>query len=165
MSQYLLPSLLTKTITFKRMNNKHVKGYEIYGLFQDEKYSSGIREELIDSFDNPSTPNVQRTRITLEYNDNQTWELPRDMYIDKDYKFRVYVNNVIMSPLYYQFNKYNRLLTINHNLKPLNANDVIELEYYKDLITKTYSLEYNCSIKIKPIFADTYTYGNHNVII
>ena len=164
MSQ-LLPALLTKTITFRRMNNKHVKGYKIYALFPDNNYSSGIREDLLDEFDNPSEPNVQRTRIKLEYNNNQTWELPNDIYIDRDHKFRLFINNIITSPLYYQYNKYNKLLTINHNLKPLKSDDIIELEYFKDFITKSYALEQNCTIKVQPIFADTYTYGNHNIII
>lgn len=162
---YLLPALLKKTITFKRLNNKHVKGYEIYGLFPDNNYSSGIREELLDSFDNPSEPNVERTSIKLEYNDNATWELPKDLYTDRDHKFKLYINDAIVTTLYYQYNKYNRMLTIDTNLKPIDISDTFTLEYYRDMITKTYELEENCTIKVKPIFADTYTYGNHNVII
>lgn len=161
----LLPALLTKTITFKRLDSRHVKGYEVYGLFADTNYTSGIREELIDAFDNPSEPNVERTSVNLEYNDNYTWELPKDLYTDRDHKFKVFINDAILSTLYYQYNKYNRMLTIDKNLKPLSSNDVIRLEYHRDMITKTYPLESNCQIRIKPIFADTYTYGNHNVII
>lgn len=161
----LIPALLTKTITFKRLNNKHVQGYEVYGLFPDDNYSSGIREELIDAFDNPSEPNVERTSIDLEYNDNYTWELPKDLYIDRDHKFKVYINDAVLNILYYQYNKYNRFITIDKNLKPLDSNDKIRVEYFRDMITRTYPLESNCQIRIKPIFADTYTYGNHNVII
>lgn len=165
MSDYLLPALLTKTITFKRLNNKHVKGYEVYGLFPDSNYTSGIREELIDSFENPSEPNVLRTSIPLDYNDNYTWTLPKDLYTDREHKFKLYINDSIVSTLYYQYNKYNKLLTVDRNLKVIEPSDTIRLDYFRDMITKTYPLENNCSIKVKPIFADTYTYGNHNVII
>ena len=161
----LIPAFLVKTITFKRLNNKHVKGYNVYGLFPDDNYSSGIREELIDSFDNPSEPNTQRTKIDLEYNDNYTWKLPKDLYTDRDHKFRIYINDFIVSTLYYEYNKYNHLVTINKNLKEINPNDKITLEYFRDMITKSYPLESNCKIKVVPVFADTYTYGNHNVIV
>ena len=120
---------------------------------------------MLDSFDNPSEPNVERTSIKLEYNDNATWELPKDLYTDRDHKFKLYINDAIVTTLYYQYNKYNRMLTIDTNLKPIDISDTFTLEYYRDMITKTYELEENCTIKVKPIFADTYTYGNHNVII
>lgn len=161
----LLPATLVKTIKFKRMNNKHIKGYEIYGVYQDDNFESGIREDLIDYFDNPSEPNTERVSLVLEYNDNYTWELPKDLYTDRDHKFRIYINDAILSTLYYQYNKYNRFVTIDKNLKPLNVNDKIKIEYFRDMITRTYPLESNCQIKIRPVFADTYTYGNHNVII
>jgi hypothetical protein len=165
MPSYLLPALLTKKITFKRLTNKHVKGYEIYGLFADPNYSSGIREELLDYIINPSEPNVEKTVIELEYNDNATWQLPKDLYTDRDHKFQFFINDFILSTLYFQYNKYNRLLTIDTNLKPITINDTFRLEYYRDMITKTYPLEQDCSIKIKPIFTDTYAYGTHNIII
>lgn len=161
----VLPAMLVKTITFKRLSNKHVKGYEIYGLFPDSTYSSGLREELIDVFDNPSEPNVQRTEIKLQYNDNYTWQLPSDLYTDRDHKFRIYINDTILSTLYYQYNKYNRFLTIDRNMKVLDVLDEITLSYFRDMITRSYPLQNDCQIKVKPIFADSYTYGNHNVII
>ena len=165
MEEYLLPATLTKTITFKRLNNKHVKGYEVYGLFPDNNYSSGIREELIDSFDNPSEPNVDKTSVLYEYNDNYTWKLPNDLFMDRDHKFKIFINDSILSTLYYQYNKFTKLITIDKNLKPLEKDDKIKLEYFRDMITKTYVLETNCNIRVKTIFADTYTYGNHNIII
>lgn len=157
--------LLVKKITFKRLNSKHVKGYEVYALYADDSYSSGIREELLDSFDNPSEPNVERTSILLEYNDNATWELPKDLYTDRDHKFKLFIDDAIVSPMYYQYNKYNRMLTIDKNLKPIESTNVFRLEYFRDMITKQYVLDENCQIKIKPVFAETYTYGNHNVIM
>lgn len=161
----LLPATLVKTIKFKRMNNKHIKGYEIYGVYQDDNFESGIREDLIDYFDNPSEPNTERVSLVLEYNDNYTWELPNDIFLDRDHKFKIFINDFIVSPLFYQYNKYTRKVTIDKNLKPIQANDKIVVEYFRDYVTKSYTLDENCNIKIRPIFADTYTYGNHNVII
>ena len=158
-------ALLTKTIKFKRLNNKHIKAYEIYALYSDSNYASGIREELLERFNNPSEPNTERTSIQLEYNDNATWELPSDLYTDRDHKFQLFMNDFIVSTLFYQYNQYNRFLTIDTNLKPITSNDTFRLDYYRDMIVRTYVLEQDCQIRIKPIFADTYTYGNHNVII
>ncbi len=165
MNEFVLPSLLKKTITFKRLNNKNVYGYEIYGLFKDDNYASGIREELLDSFENLSEPNTSLTDIILEFNQKYTWQLPEDIYIDRDHKFKIYINNAIVSTLYYQYNKYNKMLTIDKNLKTINAGDTIKLQYFKDTITKTYMLEQDCQIKVKPIFRQTYSYGTHNIII
>lgn len=165
MSEYIIPALITKTISFKRLDNKNVIGYKIYGLFKDNKYESGIREELLDEFDNPSEPNSTLTSKTYEFNKNYTWELPNDMYLDRDHRFKVFVNDFILSSMYYEYNKYNKIITINKNLKVLDPNDVIRIDYFKDIIIKTYSLEQNCDIRIKPIFRETYTYGTHNVVI
>ena len=165
MSEYVLPSLLKKSITFKRMDSKNVIGYEIYGLFKDSNYASGIREELIDTIDNPSEPNTSLTSIILEFNNSYTWKLPDDIYLDRDHKFKIYINGFIVSTLYYQYNKYNKLLTINKNLKTIEPDSTIKLEYFKDTITKSYMLEEDCQIKIKPIFSESYTYGTHNIII
>lgn len=162
---YLLPGVLRKNIKFKRLNNKHVKGYEIYGIFQDPSYGSGVREELLDSFPNPDEPNTDLSSITLEYNENVTWELPSDLYTDRDHKFKIFINNVVLSTLYYQYNKYSRLLTIDSNLKVIEPTDIIRLDYYRDMISKTYMVQEDCSIRVKPIFAETYKYGNHSIII
>lgn len=161
----IVPAMLEKTISFKRLNNRHVRGYKIYGLFKDNNYSSGIRRMLLDNFENPSEPNVDRTSVELKYNQNATWELPGDIFIDRDHKFKLFMNDSILTSLYYQYNKYTRLLTIDTNLKPININDRFRLEYYRDRIKRTYTLEDNCKIEVVPVYADTYTYGNHNIII
>lgn len=157
--------LIQKEITFKRMSNRHVKGYEIYGLFPDENYTSGIRKVLLDYIKNPGHPNVDMSSKELEYNKNYTWKLPEDMFLDRDHKFKIFINNTIVNPLYFQYNKYSRLVTIDKNLKPIDINDKIRVDYFRDMITKTYSLDEDCTIQVVPIYADSYTYGNHNVII
>ena len=160
-----LPALFSKKITFKRITSRHVKGYKIYGLFKDSTAVSGIRKEELDFIDNPDKPDSEKNTVTLEYNDNATWELPKDMYSDRDHKFKLFINDCIVNPLYYQYNKYNRLLTIDTNLKPINLNDEIKLEYFMDVITRKYSAAENFEVEVVPVFNDTYTLGMHNVII
>lgn len=162
---FLIPTLLKKTIKFKRLNNKHVKQYQVFGLFKDNGYTDGIRRELLDTIDNPSVPNVESSSKILEYNQDVTWVLPEDLFTDSAHKFSVFLNDAILSPLNYKYNKYTRKLTIDTNLQPVTSNDKIRLDYYRDMITKTYVLEENCKIKVQPVFTDDYTYGNHNIIL
>ena len=45
MSINFIPASLVKKITFRRLENKAVAGYEIYGKFNDNNYTSGYRTE------------------------------------------------------------------------------------------------------------------------
>ena len=65
----------------------------------------------------------------------------------------------------YTYNRVNKLISMDIVMKNYTPNDKVELEYYQDLITRSYMLEKNCQIYVKPIFTDSYTYGYHNVII
>lgn len=163
--EYIIPALLKKIITFRRLTPKHVLGYEIYGTFKDDNYTSGIRTELLEAFDNPVVPNPIVNRIELPYNDNATWELPYDAYLDRDHQFRLYLNGFILSSLCYNYNRLSKLITLDTVMKNYTVNDKIEMEYYQDIITREYMLESDCEITVKPIFTESYTYGNHNVII
>ena len=136
---YTFTALLKKTISFRRLTAKNVLSYEVYATYKDDKYSSGMRQELLDTIKNPIVPNPVIKRITLNYNDNATWQLPYDAYLDRDHQFRLYLNGFILGTM--------------------------EMEYYQDIITKDYMLEQDCQISIKPIFKDSYTYGYHNIII
>ena len=104
-------------------------------------------------------------RIELNYNDNATWKLPYDAYLDRDHQFRLYLNDFILSSMCYKFNRLSKLITLDTVIKKYTINDKIEMEYYQDIITKDYMLENNCEISVKPIFTDSYTYGYHNIII
>lgn len=158
-------ALLKKTITFRRLPSKHVKCYEVYAAYKDDNYDSGIRNELLDIIDNPDVPNPRLIRIPLAYNDNATWELPDDAFLDRDHQFRLFLNNFIMSSAYFNFNRLLKLITFDTVAKTYTLNDKMELEYYQDIITKEYMLESDCVITVKPIFLDTYNYGDHNIII
>lgn len=162
---YIIPALLKKTITFRRLKAKNVTKYEIYAKFQDDSYDSGIRTELLDVIDNPVVPDTYLKKITLAYNENATWSLPDDAYLDRDHQFRLFLNDFVLTSLCYKYNQLSRLITLDTVMKTYTINDVIELEYYQDLITKSYMLESDCEIYVKPIFTDTYTYGYHNIII
>jgi hypothetical protein len=163
--EYIIPALLKKTITFRRLTSKNVLAYEIYATYKDDTYISGVRTELLDTIENPIVPNPVIKRIELNYNDNATWKLPYDAYLDRDHQFRLYLNGAIVSTMCYNFNKVSKLITLDTILKKYTVNDKIEIEYYQDIITKDYMLEKNCEISIKPIFTESYTYGYHNIII
>lgn len=161
----LIPALLKKTITFRRLASKSIVAYEIYAKYPDNNYDSGIRTELLERLENPVEPDIHVKRIKLEYNNDATWELPYDVYLDRDHQFRLYLNDFILSTVFYRFNHVFKLISLDITMKKYNPNDKLELEYYQDLITRSYMLENNCDIYIKPIFTDSYTYGYHNVII
>lgn len=162
---YIVPALLKKTITFRRLTSKNVLAYEVYATYKDNNNTSGIRTELLDTIENPTVPQPTVKRITLQYNENATWELPYDAYLDRDHQFRLYLNGFIVSSMCYKFNRLTKLITFDTVMKSYTVNDTMEMEYYLDIITKDYMLEEDCELSIKPIFTDTYTYGNHNVII
>ena len=165
MANIILPAFLKKNITFIRLSSKNCTGYEIYGHFKDDSYASGIRTELLDTVDNPKEPNPVLHKIDLPKNSHPTWELPRDAFMDRDHKFYLYQNGFIISPLCYYYNKLSRLFTLDIMMKPYSIEDEMELEYYQDLVELSYTLEEDCQIKIKPIFKQTATFGDHNIII
>lgn len=162
---YIIPALLKKNITFRRLPNKACLRYEIYGSFVDNTYASGIRTELLEVFDNPVEPSPEIKRITLEQVEDPTWVLPDEAYLDRDHRFRLFQNGFVIPSMAYTFNRITRKITLDNTMKKYNCNDVMELEYYRDIITRSYALLENCTITVKPIFSQSYAYGDHNVII
>lgn len=161
----IIPALLKKKITFRRLAAKNVLRYEIYAEFKDDTYASGIRRELLDVIENPSQPDPHIKRIVLTGNPDATWELPYDAYLDRDHQFRLYLNGFILSSMCYSFNRVNKLVSLDTVMKKYSVTDVVEMEYYQDLISKEYMVQDDCRIFVKPIFTQSYTYGDHNVII
>ena len=161
---YIIPAFLKKTINFRRLTSKNVLAYEVYATFKDDTYTSGIKTELLDTIENPIIPNPITKRIELSYNDNATWELPYDAYLDRDHQFRLYLNDFILSSMCYNYNRLSKLITLDTVMKEYTDSDKLELEYYQDIITKEYMLDKDCEITVKPVFTDSYTYGYHNVI-
>lgn len=162
---YVLPSLIKKTITFRRLKSKNVHSYNIYSKTIDNNYTSGIRTELIDTIINPNIPSPVLDKITLKFSKNYTWKLPSDIYLDKDHPLTMYVNDVIISNLYYTINRAAQLITINTNQIAIDEATKIEMQYYKDIIVKDYMFETDCTLMVEPVFQDTYNYGKHNIIL
>lgn len=158
-------ALLKRTIVFHRMNSKIVDSYKIYTIFQDDTYSIGFRQELLDEIKNPDIPDVKVAKIPLEYNENLTWKSPNDIYMDIDHPFHLYINGFIVSPLMYEYNRITKLITINSKLLKVEQDATIELEYFRDIITKTYLLDDDCKIKVVPVYKKEAQIGKHNVII
>lgn len=171
-----------RIVRFRRLNNQHIAGYMIYGVYDDSSYPSGTRTEslLKDSFgkdlmyENPELPCLDPDEIKvidLEWNNNVTWELPEDAFYDKDHRFKLYMNGSPLPKLYYDYNKLTRRFTINTTLKPCSASDTFKLEYYRDYIKIEFTLDTSIpngdpkDIIIKPVFRHGYRYGYHNIII
>ena len=157
--------IIKKKIHFRRLPIKDVKQYEIYAIYKDSTYTSGTRTELIEVIDNPVQPNASLTSVDLEYNDDATWDLPRDAYLDRDHQFYLYLNDFIINSIYYTYNRITRKITLDTFAKTYVPGDTMRLEYYQDIIERLYTLEEDCEIFVKPIFVSSHSYGTHNIII
>lgn len=162
---YIIPASIKKTIKFPRLSSKNVLSYEVYTKTVDDTYDSGIRIDLIDTIQNPNIPSPVQDTIDLEYSNNATWNLPKNIYMDRDHDIIILVNDIQISKLYYTVNKPAKLFTINTNKITINPDTKISIIYYKDIIEKSYMVEKDCEIFVKPIITDSYHYGQHNVIL
>lgn len=162
---YILPGSIKKTIKFPRLSSKNVISYEVYTKTVDTTYSSGIKTELIDTILNPNIPSPVLKTLEYQYSSNFTWNLPKNIYLDRDRKLVVLVDNIPISNLYYTVNKLSGIFTINTNCVTVNGYSIVSIIYYEDIIEKSYMLEQNCDIIVKPIMIESYHYGKHNVIL
>ena len=168
---YTIPVLIKKKITFRRLASKNVIAYKVYGIFKDSNYASGLRNELLDVIENPYYPNPILTEIELEYNDNATWKLPDDAFLDKDHQFRMFMQKtyepdyMVLPSIAFSYNRLTKLITLDIVMKDYDVGDKIKLEYYKDVIIKEYVVADDCTINITPVFKDDYNYGTHNIIM
>lgn len=168
---YTLPSLMTKKITFRRLASKNVVAYQVYGTFKDSNYASGLRTDLLDTIENPYYPNPVLTEIELEYNDNATWQLPDDAFLDRDHQFRLFLQKayepdyMVLPSIAFSYNRITRMITLDTAMKDYDVGDRVKLEYYKDIIVKEYAVVDDCTISITPIFKEDYNYGTHNIIM
>lgn len=162
---YVIPASIKKTIRFPRLTSKNVLNYEIYTKTIDDTYSSGIRIDLIDTIQNPTIPSPVKNQIDLEYSNNATWNLPKNIYMDRDHDIIILVDGIQISKLYYTINKAAKIFTINTNQITINADTKISIIYYQDIIEKSYMVEQDCEIFVKPIIKDSYHYGQHNIIL
>ena len=162
---YIIPASIKKTIRFPRLTSKNVLSYEIYTKTIDDTYSSGIRVDLIDTIQNPNIPSPAKNQIDLEYSNNATWNLPKNIYMDRDHDVIILVDGIQISKLYYTINKTAKIFTINTNQITINTDAKVSIIYYQDIIEKSYMVEQDCEIFVKPIIIDSYHYGQHNIIL
>lgn len=162
---YIIPTSIKKTIRFPRLTSKNVLNYEIYTKTIDDTYSSGIRIDLIDAIQNPNIPSPVKNQIDLEYSNNATWNLPKNIYMDRDHDIIILVDGIQISKLYYTINKAAKIFTINTNQITINTDTKVSIIYYQDIIEKSYMVEQDCEIFVKPIIKDSYHYGQHNIIL
>lgn len=162
---YIIPASIKKTIRFPRLTSKNVLSYEIYTKTVDDTYNSGIRIDLIDTIQNPVIPSPAKNQIDLEYSNNATWNLPKNIYMDRDHDIIILVDGIQISKLYYTINKAAKIFTINTNQITINTDTKVSIIYYQDIIEKSYMVEQDCEIFVKPIIKDSYHYGQHNIIL
>ena len=162
---YIIPASIKKTIKFPRLSSKNVLSYEIYTKTVDDTYDSGIRIDLIDTIQNPNIPSPVQDTMDLEYSNNATWNLPNNIYMDRDHDIIILVDDIQISKLYYTVNKPAKLFTINTNKITINSDTKVKIIYYQDIIEKSYMVEQDCEVFVKPIIIDSYHYGQHNVIL
>ena len=162
---YIIPASIKKTIRFPRLTSKNVLSYEIYTKTVDEAYNSGIRIDLINTIQNPVITKKKKAEIELEYSNNATWNLPNNIYMDKDHDIIILVDDIQISKLYYTINKSAKIFTINTNKITINSDTKVKIIYYQDIIEKSYMVEQDCEMFVKPIIIDSYHYGQHNVIL
>ena len=155
---------MAKKITFKRMSSKNVIAYEIYTKYIDENHP-GPRVELLDTVPNDPPMDPPLKRMELEYTSSAKWKLPDDAFLDRDHWFRLYLNDIILSEMFYNYNRVLKWFSLDLVAKDYTVNDKLELEYDRNVITKTYLVEDNCQIKITPIWRDSYAVGTHNIIM
>lgn len=160
-----VPAELIKKIKFVRLPTNICSGYNVYGIFQDPGYSSGIRRDLLDRIENPGTPSVEIVSIVLKSTGEPTWTLPEEAFLGREHPFRLKMNNAYLSSMYYSYNKVNRLISVDTELIKWNYGDKMELEYYRDVINARYTVSADCEIIVQPIFISSASVGDHNVIL
>lgn len=165
MSDYIVPTLIKKKISFLKLSKKFCSDYEVYAIYKDNDYASGTRTELIDKFENPDEDNPVLITKTLDKVVEPTWKLPEDAYLNQDHQFYLYQNDFIINKMFYSYNRITRLITLDTTIREYSTNDDMTIKYYRNIITKEYNFEENCDIKIVPIFKDSSVFGNHNIII
>ena len=165
MSEYIIPALLKKNISFRRLPRNACSMYEIYAEYEDATQASGVRTELIDTISNPSEPSPVIKRISLEHEKEPTWMLPDDAFYDRDHHFRLFQNGHALPTIYYNYNRVTKLFSLDEQIMPYQVSDEMELEYYVDVIEKSYQFEEGCKIIVRPVFSGNYDYGDHNIII
>ena len=103
--------------------------------------------------------------MVYKYSKNYTYPLPSNIFIDKDHKVRVFVDDVLISSLWYTINFYAKIFTINTSKIGIHIDTKVSIKYYEDIITKDYFLDEDCELFVKPIFNESYHYGDHNIIL
>lgn len=162
---YTLPLQIKKKITFPRLPYRHVSHYEVWGHFKDPSYASGIRNELLEEIKNPKFFTLEEYEVSYDYDISNTYQLPAGIFMDREHKIKVYVDGMLISSLWYTINRRTLMFTINKNKVSMNTDTKIMVKYYKDVITKEYALDKDCTVSVKPVFLPSYHYGDHNVIL
>ncbi|URZ18543.1 hypothetical protein [Clostridium felsineum] len=144
-------------LTFKRMDDLNVLGYKL--LLKDTIGNTHV----LDTIKNPNNASPVLHRTILNYQKNSTYVMPKDIYYSFDCPVKVYVNNIELTNVQYNYS-YN-LNTLTILLNNVTDKDLIEVSYYKDEIQYVVNNPNKFVYYIEPIINFTHNMGDHNILL
>lgn len=148
-----------RKITFLRNNNSDIYAYLITVIETNNGVESKYSLPLIL---NPDKPNLLTKRVSIIVNDSVNVDVPKDIFVDTSHDIKLYINGSIVSTLIYEYNKTINQIKLH---TPLNLDDAIELEYYRDEMVAYHDSNKLCRYVVSPIYSKTNNLGDHNLLL
>lgn len=148
-------------IRFPRMLAQNVIGYKVN--VQEEVRDGVFAKYELPTIDNTVTPNPIIHKEHFDFRSDGVYQLPNETYYSPDYTIKLYINGVQINSLYITFNDHSKILKINLSKVPININDKVELEYYRDEIEVKHSAVNKCVYYVEPILDRSYSVGVHSI--
>lgn len=163
---HTLPIDIKKIISFPRLSPENVSRYEIYAEYKDSSSPSGLRTELLDTVENPKAPCPEECELIYETHSlNNTYHLPKGIYMDDGHRLRVFIDGAAISFLWFTVNRSAGIFTINESKVKITDDTEVKIRYYRDVIKKEYRMGEDCRIIVRPVFRQSYYFGTHNIIL
>ena len=148
----MLNLVIKNSITFDRMPYYLCAGYNIK-ITYNNKTSETIYIE-----NTPASNSVLEEK-ELEYNVDLTWKLPDNLIATNTNDIKVFINEIEIDTLYYNYNKASNLISID-NLD-VTKNDIIKIQYECDKIIYEHNTHEKCKYEIFPVYRNNYKIGQH----
>lgn len=148
-----------------KLNFKKIRDINItsYNIVVEETIGNITSKYILENVINSLTTQPTITKKILENNTEQIWNFPNDIFLDtyNNYSIKIYVDNIELNLS--QFTVSDILFKI-YVLYPLNINNKIEIEYYKDEITYYHTTNNSCKYFVYPVIKDSHNMGDHNIL-
>ena len=159
----LKPSIAVENIIlFPRMLAQNIIGYEV--KVQEEVRDGVFAKYSLPIVENPTSPNPILHKEVFPYRNDGVYQLPTETYYSPDHYIKVYINGVLTPSLYITFNDNTKILRINLSKVPVDINDKVELEYYKDEIEVRHTAINKCLYHVEPVLDKRYMTGKHSLL-